>query len=93
MGLYRSAPGLMGTQLNEEPERLPIKVFIETLGIYLVSPRHASNEGCKLAKSKSRCGILRTSRIPEAPARVSFLPSTKNSLQAPGLEPTRTASE
>jgi hypothetical protein len=41
MGLYRSAPGRMGTQLIEEPERLSIEDFIETLGIYLVSPRHA----------------------------------------------------
>jgi hypothetical protein len=28
-------------------------LFIETLGIYLVSPRHASKEGCKLARSES----------------------------------------
>jgi len=45
MGLYWSAPGRMGTQLIEEPERLQPRIFmifIEMLGIYLL--RHASTE-------------------------------------------------
>jgi hypothetical protein len=35
MGLYQSAPGRMGAQLSEEPERLQPRTedFIETLGI------------------------------------------------------------
>jgi hypothetical protein len=42
MGLYQSAPGRIGTQLIEEPDRLPIEDSIETLN--LVSPRHARKE-------------------------------------------------
>jgi hypothetical protein len=93
MGLYRYAPGRMGTQLNEDPERLQPRTLLKR-SVFTSCRRDTQARKVANLPGVSRCGILRTSRIPEAPVRVSFLlPSTNNSLQAPGLEPAQTASE
>lgn len=72
-----------------------IEGLIETLGIYLMLPRHASREGCRPARSESMriAPCLQNSR--GASQIASFLSGTDDWLQsqAPGLEPAHTASE
>jgi hypothetical protein len=92
MGLYRSAPGRMGTQLNEEPERLQPRTLLKR-SVFTSCRQDMQARKVANLPGASRCRILRTSRIPEAPVRASYLPSANNSLQAPGLESARTASE
>jgi hypothetical protein len=92
MGLYRSAPGRMGTQLIADPERLQPRTLLKR-SVFTSCRQDTQARKVANLPGASRCGILRTSRIPEAPAQASFLPSTNNSLQAPGFEPAQTASE